>query len=801
MSVTENKYYLNVKRTVSVLNPGVYKDFRPGTEPEKWEYRNTYPWPAPKNSNNPTIISPSPLTLIPAFFHEDWESTASDTGPFRRNNIDDFYDTTNPSILDGWYQYPRLNSKDWVIMNKRNNNGGADQYSLWTKSVLPGNAGLVIDFCAKGPALFGQTVLTLEFGDTDTNKSFKLNINENGKGYLSRGDGSAVKDQLAEGYLIPNRWDSIFRKWVRICILPTQRNGILITSSLGGSFVWYNSDLPKTYSRVPNITKQGKLRTIPFTHMAFQPRPIAYFGERNESELLLPAGTVGGYVRPKVDYPSLIDANKPINGLPLMSAPSGVLHPNQPSLFGTNDDLDHLTWKNVGVIIEYKTPLPKSKDNQEHYIPTAKLHRPNTSHEDMYHTPHFYRHEGRQKTVSQETLDEVIDITKDVIQFDHELDNGKYTGILTMRNGQNWDNLKGLFNIPFQWKQDDSVRFQAVIANPKIIINGGKQFLEWQLQDQKKYLENNPVGSIGRFDGMSLNSATQEILLAVGFPKDGSLWEIDDTSAYVDISKGEADADSKNLSDYIKTASDWLDYLCDTYTSSSEYPFKWVYGWYQSGPSYLKKWKFYFKDPKNIGTTPVYTFYPTHYLAELKGYGNYAQADSYKAVHTSFEKTVIEPECNAFWVIGFDEDGKPLQSYKDDKKSIKADTPINDRPANWLGETRLVIYMDSALNTQDLVNAACGKMFKRLSRARHKATMLAPYKPDLKAWDTIKVYDYIGTGRDSSDYKKNLLNHDWKIVGISGKHKTDSDSKAGMKNYIEGTYQLERWYEFREIPV
>jgi len=275
---------------------------------------------------------------------------------------------------------------------------------------------------------------------------------------------------------------------------------------------------------------------------------------------------------------------------------------------------------------------------------------------------------------------------------------------------------------------------------------------------------------------MTLSDAVKAVMICAGWPKDGSLWVIDNST--VKLSKGEADDAPANLPDVLRTCAEWLKYLNETYTSSSLNPFHWVMGfWPELNPATgLFVTKFHFRDPAKLSATPIKHWYPRQQEAIAAGTA-YDQA--YRSVYRNYEQNSIEPEANDFYVWGL-APGAPTKNAKgeaetsadqvffahdQDTASIKADTPLASRPANWLGERRQYFVQDPALNTQAQVNAAVKRYKQRLAAARERATFEATWEPAVSLWSWVRLH-YFDT--DS------ILQHaDWQVTGIDVVHRQD----------------------------
>lgn len=775
-------------RTISTKESGYGFDMRPGASVDDWLFTNAYAWPkAQKFYGTSSLINdflPSPITLLPAVLSPLWETEISDSGPYARSPLAEY------SIVEGtWEEYPRLHAKDWVIVNK------SATGVLKSKKPLPANRGLTVFFRAFGPALNQKTVLSIKFGYNDDSRVFNLNIDADGKGYLSKGsDSFGTLKRLAEGYLVPNRWTSMTADWHKVFILPHGRNRILITSSSGGSFMWQDPSIKRegTGEEIPPLVPTAFFHVTAHQKVAHQVRPIAY------------VGTPSGADERRVVY--------------------GTVAPYDPALYSTArtpnaaNQVKNLEWDRFSKVILPEHATVTFTTNAlttmaRHSVkPTFRLARPDLAEEHIYHTPFVYRGEVSEGPVRQEAPDQSLDPMIDLIEFNHNQDEKVMTGSVKFKNAHNHGQFKNVFNIPFEWREGANTWIEGVLTKPTHSVKGNQQFVEFDLQDKMRWLENTFVADLNRLDGMAIDDAVKALCKAIGMNPDGSEWDIDEVPSFIDrktgikkktikLSKGHADDEPTNLTDVVKTVADWLEYIVTTYTSAAVHPFRWVYGFRpyptENPITHTITWdyKFFFKDPGRFSTTPVKVFWPTTALAilpVLQGGGGATLESAYRSVHQNLQSYLIEPEMNALQVVGMDEMQKPIIVPVQDKRSIDATLAYDDQPANWLGEKRYVAYLDSSLNTKELCTQVAGKLFQRGKKTRQRITFNAQWEPTVRIWDLITVKSYRANGTS-------LTTHDYRITGFSVDHRADCDEPVpGQYINRPAQYTAEREYDERE---
>jgi hypothetical protein len=165
-----------------------------------------------------------------------------------------------------------------------------------------------------------------------------------------------------------------------------------------------------------------------------------------------------------------------------------------------------------------------------------------------------------------------------------------------------------------------------------------------------------------------------------------------------------------------------------------------------------------------------------------------------ESVHQNFSSYLIEPEANALLFVGMDDIGNPIMRYLPDNSSIDGSLAYANQPANWLGEKRMVVVIDSSFNTPELVTTGLGKMFGRISRTRQHIEFEGQWEPRIRIWDKINVQYYLANG-------VTLVDHQYRITGMNISHKKDANPGSeitGIYRNVRCNYQAERWYDTRE---
>lgn len=136
---------------------------------------------------------------------------------------------------------------------------------------------------------------------------------------------------------------------------------------------------------------------------------------------------------------------------------------------------------------------------------------------------------------------------------------------------------------------------------------------------------------------------------------------------------------------------------------------------------------------KGDGYTPSIkrTFYWTHEEAESAG-DWYATIDK----NSWSEGLLVKDFRNLIWVVGALRGDTPIMAYYADEDSV-----INESADNYTGEWRMMIYINSALRTQEAVNWVCRSLAHQYGRVRRVAEFTSHFYPDLRVGDFISIDD------------------------------------------------------------
>jgi hypothetical protein len=233
-------------------------------------------------------------------------------------------------------------------------------------------------------------------------------------------------------------------------------------------------------------------------------------------------------------------------------------------------------------------------------------------------------------------------------------------------------------------------------------------------------------------DGMRLDLAVIELLKKGGWPAD----RIDVDVSNVYLPKDERADEKLILSDQIGSLKDQLLMLRDTYTSSNIPPYRRIMDFAPVLDEGRMKIKFRFKDPELAADYSSGGQTRTWYASKEEADTAMVTKDDWVR---SYTRRMIEPEANYVEAWGQTPDGTPISVIKEDKQSHNRELEYAERPLNWIGYVRAVIYENPALNTPSQVNAACHALFQRLSSPRLLAEWEGEYSYDDRLWDRHKM--------------------------------------------------------------
>lgn len=101
---------------------------------------------------------------------------------------------------------------------------------------------------------------------------------------------------------------------------------------------------------------------------------------------------------------------------------------------------------------------------------------------------------------------------------------------------------------------------------------------------------------------------------------------------------------------------------------------------------------------------------------------------------------VEPPEANVLYLFGQADDGTIIANYAVDSNSI--DTVLDPKPINYIGRMKPLVVIDSALPTQEILDACLLRMFNAVRQAIIWANWRGPFVPDLKIDDYVTLENF-----------------------------------------------------------
>jgi hypothetical protein len=257
-------------------------------------------------------------------------------------------------------------------------------------------------------------------------------------------------------------------------------------------------------------------------------------------------------------------------------------------------------------------------------------------------------------------------------------------------------------------------------------------------EDEWKRLEKIMVPPSYDFGGMLWTSAVKQVLAYAGYT--AARWDIgtsgftlpaketNEQDVSVDVSMGgegepDVDATAGMQSQDVVSVAEWLRNLRDAYSN-------WDMGFKPVGGLI----KFVARDPFENSVTGA--FYTTRASAIAAG------GDNRDCVR-NLKYRLAEPEANEIHVWGEAPGGVPIHSQWPAVGVVNPDsvptTAEIDRSVRWVGEPRIVQYIDPQLNTTALCDWVCTILFRKLVPAVGYATFDAEWHPDVHMWDWVTI--------------------------------------------------------------
>lgn len=669
--------------------------------------------------------------LQPAQLTEDFMTSAD--GLFARLPLASFHKNDGTVSVD-WDQYGYRFAEDTFLLAKTLNQ------RLTTIKKWPYNQAFFLRLFAFGQEWRGDTWFEFEWGLPSvgsTSPQHKLIVAHDASFVLEKAGAEVFRGHLTPGVRDLQR---LTQKPLHLMILPYRRNEILFWTDQGAYPVFTDTTLNplepngKTYldqegygSIDPDqedfkdwvITHYGHAAiTFPNSKGRFQLTPLVYLTGPDGTSSIRPT------INPKIPYPPDQTLFPPDTSIEMeldADIVSGSAADGAHNIDGDGVD-DTADWR---INISGDQPLPD----------TAPTHSSKT--------PFVYGLSIRVPTALTDKPDETTSITNYITRLARRFSEDGSAAEIIIKDANIIDpseDIRKAHNRTCRIYREDGAGNEDELFYG---VAGEPEFEQWPvgadgldhtpvtltIMGMERRLGRTMLKNFRALDGMLIHEAIHAILDRVGWPVDRR--DIDESLIRLPSNpKGE---EKIILSDQVGNAWDLLNDLRENYTTSSEPPYKWIMDFAPTlGSDVFYTIRFRFKDPLNLPDVSAPAALRTLYATQAEATAAGATKDNWAR---SYRRKAIEPEAN--WVIVYGEtpDGAPVWGEDFDKDSINPSLEYADRPDNWIGEIREMIYVNLAINTKEHANRIASSLLKRLCRPRYIA------EGDLESLYSDRLYD------------------------------------------------------------
>lgn len=221
------------------------------------------------------------------------------------------------------------------------------------------------------------------------------------------------------------------------------------------------------------------------------------------------------------------------------------------------------------------------------------------------------------------------------------------------------------------------------------------------------------------FGGFTHPQAVESILSLCGFLPEEIL-TFDDTAKLPETTKQGEDGDHGE-SDFRcqpkmgSAVTEYLRYIIDTYSPYPRWTLRYI--------AREGRWRY---GPHELLQTEKTTFYSHNTRREDDKYW-------YSQINTELEG----PEANIVYLIGKDEFNQYIGNYAVDVDSIECDSA--DRPLNYVGRRKPLVYIDTSINTQEILDYCLRNLFEITREAILWVDWTGPWAPELEPGDNVRL--------------------------------------------------------------
>lgn len=250
----------------------------------------------------------------------------------------------------------------------------------------------------------------------------------------------------------------------------------------------------------------------------------------------------------------------------------------------------------------------------------------------------------------------------------------------------------------------DGVRRFTGLTGPSNLIPGPAPKWELAAEDPFKRLRHALLSDETTYDGQPHTEAVRALLRAAGIPEEAMAIAESDYDLPAAVGDDEPLFQPRNG----ETVADFLEYLRDAFS-----------GWRM----YFDRFGIFHYEPDAPQGPPI---------ARFSGYST--PDGSALPIFRMADEIDETGFANEITVIGLAPDGEPLSAVYLDARS--QDDPTYDQ---YVGERRLLIWIDTALATQEAVNWVCRTIADVATRFRRRVRFEAPFHPALHPGDLIDL--------------------------------------------------------------
>lgn len=229
---------------------------------------------------------------------------------------------------------------------------------------------------------------------------------------------------------------------------------------------------------------------------------------------------------------------------------------------------------------------------------------------------------------------------------------------------------------------------------------------KWALLENYIFTERYPL------DGLALKTVIEFLGRRAGL--ETSAINITDSGFIIPREAGAEAGDFGSMIEPGDNAAQWFKRLVETYAPN------WYYGFRPRGGD---EPELFALSEDDLGSAPLLTVYLDEDDARGEGLGtDWLDRQRFKA--RTWSSQILEPFANDIRVTGWNpRTRRPRQAHWSDADSQRVDTPVTERPSNWLGTVRRFVMVDPSITTSAVLNSVVDELVIDMTVAREAAEM------------------------------------------------------------------------------